>query len=358
MRRFLLILTLLYSHSGFAYEVDQFTRRDRRPQDSTEILDAEINLRVTQALNEANSGLMGSSIGKHRCDGTPDEQKESRLKLFSQLRDKLTNQNPIGLLETFAESNKNIQKRKINIEDSIYRTAQEHSQILKKFGIASVIQVNQVQIGSDKLGHFFNEGYSLYLQNYKRQDSSARTKSILFSSQSSESSFFGLETTKVKSYADLAANYDGSQFWNKLCGWPEKNISVSEKKYFESFKCAPNAYLKCENGNWAINPKQKISLKDFVTAAWDESINCSSFHEDIRESVFSEMTQRVYTYKGNPKQPCPAEPFTCLKLQTQYPAKVLNGILNPICKNIGQTQKKSPEVNLHNKSNSGVNKTQ
>lgn len=343
-----LLFFFIFNLNLWAYEVDQFTRRDEVPIDSTTILDQEIKKRLTQALADTNSGVLGTSFGAQNCSGTPEEQKNARFKLFENIHNQLVTQNPIGIIESFAEKNKDISKRTIPLSESIYKTSLEESLILKKFGVGSIIQVNGVQIGTDKLGHFFNEGYDIYLQNKNRQRVDEKASAGVRDSRSSEQGRYGLQTTLIKSYADMSTNQSGFRFWEKLCGFPTKEKTDAEKNYFQQHKCNPDAYLKCvidektKKGHWDFNPNQKFTLKDYVTDAWDESINCNSFDEKISGKVFSEMTRTVYTFKGNPKQPCPAEPQKCANLVNNPNSD--RRLLNPLCLKVGTKINKGEKI--------------
>ncbi len=341
---FALLISLSLVGTADAYEVDQFTRRNEPIRDSTAIIDDEISKRIQFALETSNPNTFEKLIGVSNCGGSAAEHKISRSKLFTNLRDALATQNPVGLIEALAEKNKSVAKRRILLDESIYKTAAEKSLILKNFGIASVISVNNQKIGTDKLGHFLNEGYEFYYAAHTHGTADEKVKSVLRNNKFSENGFSGFVTTKVKSYADMAANYDGSRFWDKLCGRLSTEATAEEKYYFEKNKCLPNAYLKCENGNWALNAKQKFTLKDYVTPAWDESINCSEFHADVESLIKTEMSRLSYMNNRDPKSPCPAEPNECLKIRDLYPSKVLKQITHPLCQIAAGVKPKSDSV--------------
>ncbi|MBC7419996.1 MAG: hypothetical protein H7328_04645 [Bdellovibrio sp.] len=314
-----------------AYEVDNFTRRDEVPKDSIEILDKEINSRIDKALKKANAGFF-----RDNCNSEDKvKRSESRLKLFTELKEFLVNDSIAnGELEEFAKDNAQVAKRKISFDESIYSSVKKFP-ILKRFGVAPVINVNRVQIGTDKLGHFFNQGYSIYLNNAKRPSYDDRASIGFLDSLESETSLYGLQTTGVKSYADMSANYDGQRFWEKLCGFPKTK---------DSTRCEPDAYLQCNtDGKWGLNLKQKFTLKDYVTSAWDEAINCSSFDPDNAEGIFNKMNKTAFTYKGNPLQPCPAEPQKCVEILEKYKS-VGKKTINPICRNVGKSLKENKPI--------------
>ncbi len=326
------LVALFISKTAFGYEVDQFTRRNEPIRDSTALIDAEINKRIQYALESTNPNTFEKLLGIQGCGGLAKDHSESRRRLFTNLRDYLATQNPIGLVEAWSEKNAAVAKRRIRADESIYKTAIEKSIIMKVFGITSVITANNQKIGTDKLGHFLSEGYQFYRKAHTHATETEKIDSVQKQNFFSEQGENGLATTNIKSYADMAANYDGTRFWNKLCGSVTKNSTPDQKNYFARNKCLPNSYLKCENGSWILDPEVKFTLKNYVTPAWDETINCSVYHKDIDTLVRSEISKVVYTYKGDPKRPCPAEPNACKGLRDSYPGKVFNNVVHPLCK--------------------------
>ncbi len=326
------LISILISQTAQCYEVDQFTRRNEPIRDSTALIDAEINKRIQYAVESTNPNTFEKLLGVSGCGDKASDHNDSRRRLFTNLSSYLVTGNPIGLVEAFAENNKSIDKRKIRTDESIYKTAIEKSIIMKVFGITSVIAVNNQKIGADKLGHFLSEGYEFYRKAHTHATIEQKKDSVRAQNTTSEKEENGMATTNIKSYADMAANYDGTRFWNKLCGAMTEDSTPTERNHFAKHKCLPNSYLKCENGVWVLNPKEKFTLKNYVTPAWDETINCSVYHKDIDALVRSEIFYRVESYESKMKRPCPVEPNACKGLRDSYPGKIFNNVIHPLCK--------------------------
>lgn len=335
--------------STLAYEVDQFTNRDKVPADST----ADINMIIKERIEKAVSNSNNQFFGLKQVDCQKDN-KEARRVLFENLKSYLVSNSDVGLVEKQVMKDENIDKRIIAVDQSIYNEAQQKNVILKgilkTFGIAPVIQVNEVQIGTDKLGHFLNEGYTLYLQNFSQSDEVKRKYNTALFNKSTENDYFGLKTTGIKSYADLAANYEGYQFWNRMCGKIYETSTQEEKDYFQKNKCTKNAYIRCSidletgKGQWTINELNKFNIEDYITPAWDESINCSGFREDMQSDIKSALSRRAYTYKGDPKKPCPAEPSKCKQITNKYSHSAMAHVISPECKSIVKSDKDSSKT--------------
>lgn len=347
---FFSVFILIFS-SAFGYEVDQFTRRDEIPQDSTAVLDQEVQERLAAAVKKANGGFL-----HFKCNGDFESRKESRLAIVSQIIDQLTTSKPIGVIEKFADKNPKIKKRVIPFQDSIYKDAKKYSKILNTAETTSVITLNGVQIGIDKLGHFFDQGFLGYRETFTSSNEKQKYLGGLTQSRRMEEDDYGSLTTGVFSYGDISANYDGQRFWEKLCGRENNDTSESDKQNIKKFGCKKDAYLQCDpnTGDWVLNPHQQFTFKDFVTPAWDESINCSLYSEDAKEFVSNEMNKRAFYYKGNVHQPCPAEPQKCIQFQKNYPSFVTEKLTSPVCLKIIAANNKKVKIDPQEKFKYGI----
>jgi hypothetical protein len=174
--------------------------------------------------------------------------------------------------------------------------------------LQSIIKVNGVNIGSDKLGHFFDQGFDLFQKEYSINSNSLTgendglTKALDYS-MSTEDGMFGLKSSGVKSYGDLSANYGGSVFW--------KDLSLGS-----------NPLVSCQDGKYKVS--RPFDFKDYVTDAWDEGINCSEYSDSMTQQVEANLKARNTS--------CPVEVAKCQGLEKKYSAEVLSKILSPTCK--------------------------
>lgn len=167
-------------------------------------------------------------------------------------------------------------------------------------GLEPVVNINNHKIGADKFGHFIDQGFEYY--ELKKKDSSD-VESILKFGESLEEGIFGLGSTKIKSYGDLAANYDGFLFWH--------SITDGTNPYFI---CVRGKYKKNKNFDW----------RDYITSAWDEGINCSEYSsKEMDKAVMQNIKNRGFT--------CPADSGECNKLANEYPNYVIKSIIGPKC---------------------------
>ncbi|MCD8523732.1 MAG: hypothetical protein LRY66_03805 [Saccharospirillaceae bacterium] len=229
--------------------------------DATVLLEQEVNRRLQLAVDRANRPVLkppqlrsGSDLHYPSC-----EQERLYDALAWQLARPV-----IGQLETFAEQNPHIERRSIPFRDSVYRDFlwQQSPSLVLSERVAAVIRVHGVEIGTDKLGHFFTEGYSYFEVTDRLQDSVE--EGVLFG-EWSESLYFGAQTTGVFSYADLAANLNGLRFWNRILAQhpdPLTGLGVTP-------------YVRCDHQRWQLT--EAFSFQGYVDSAWNESVNCSAF---------------------------------------------------------------------------------
>lgn len=340
----LFVFILLFQTLGLSAEVDQFTRRNEPIPDSLKILNEQLEELITSAIDSANQdmqGILGTQYFATPCDSANEKiKKKAREALFTHLKKKLTNDDPYnGVLEGFAKKDKRIKRKQISFQESIYSTSLQNKLISSVSELSPVININGIQIGTDKLGHFLSQGYTTY-NSAKQTLSTERAQQILTESKNLEQTYQGLDTTGVKSYADIAANYQGALFWSKICGFPpnkaelEATVYLDKMTYFKNYQCEKESFVECKNGRWRRNENTKINLADFVDHAWDEGINCSQYaNKTMAEAVYLEMNKRASeTLVKSRKSPCPVDIVQCSEIRKKYGAnKVNKTLISPVC---------------------------
>ncbi len=173
----------------------------------------------------------------------------------------------IGQLESLVNKSTHLDSIKIKFENSIYRDFRfsETPTISLTEKLAVLIRIGDTYLGSDKLGHFFTEGFSYYeivsdLDEYSALKFGEFTETILY----------GGLTTGVYSYSDLAANFNGLRFWNRILALKPDPLSHATSS---------TPYVSCVNKQWQL--AAKFDWADYVDPTWDEAINCSAFRNDI-----------------------------------------------------------------------------
>ncbi|MDA8793082.1 hypothetical protein N9N67_07545 [Bacteriovoracaceae bacterium] len=164
-----------------------------------------------------------------------------------------------------------------------------------------IVNIDGIYVGIDKLDHILSTGH-VYFEDYTKNFSTLSAMSI---GLRRENGSWGLAGTGVKSYGDLAANYAGLHFWANLID-------------------GEFPYIVCEDGKFKVN--KSFDIRNFITKAMDESINCSSYNtENIAKKIDSKAQQ-----VGLQKQ-CPVDPKECEKLKDYYTEAEFKYIVHKRC---------------------------
>lgn len=121
------------------------------------------------------------------------------------------------------------------------------------------MKVNDICIGSDKLGHFFQQGHD-YFEIARRRSGGTVAQAEEFGERT-EGGGFGLVTTGVFSNADLEANRQGLQFYDDL----------------------------------AANPRMTFDIANYISSDWNEESNPSFYEQSVAEQVWSNLLTNTWT---------------------------------------------------------------
>ncbi len=228
--------------------------------DAGPLLEAEVNCRLQLVVTMANRPVTKPTQLRSRPALQYPACEEERL--YDALAWDLARP-VIGQLETFAEEHPQISRRRVVFCDSVYRNFiwQQSPSLVLSERVAAVIRVDDVEIGSDKLGHFFTEGYSYFEVTDRLQDSVE--EGMLFG-EWSESLYFGAQTTGVFSFADLAANLNGLRFWNRI---------LAQSAFMQDVRL-PQGVVECI---------RKLRLQLDIWRQQPQLPLADSFHDDKRQ---------------------------------------------------------------------------
>ncbi|HEX4383102.1 MAG TPA: DUF4157 domain-containing protein, partial [Myxococcales bacterium] len=118
------------------------------------------------------------------------------------------------------------------------------------------MKVHGICIGSDKLGHFFQQGWTYAAT----AGGSGGTAAAEEQSERSEGGGFGLATTGVFSNADQEANRQGSKFYNDLVAAPGMTFSIA--RYISS------RWSEVDNSNFYEDSTGHQVWANVLTASW------------------------------------------------------------------------------------------
>ncbi|MBL7749596.1 MAG: DUF4157 domain-containing protein [Chitinophagaceae bacterium] len=154
------------------------------------------------------------------------------------------------------------------------------------------MKVNSLCIGSDKLGHFFQQGYDYYTNAHATGGSVATAEAF---GQSTEAGGFGLSTTGVYSNADLEANRRGLDFYNTLAGSPGLTFDISN--YINA------NWSEVNNPNYYESSVGNTVWRNLLTGTWYGSFGNNATGVSTASSVTltpsaSNRISGVYTYSA------------------------------------------------------------
>ncbi len=158
--------------------------------------------------------------------------------------------------------------------------------------ISPTVNLYGAQFGTDKIAHFFQQGYGYY-QIYNRASreglapDEAAQKAIRWG-QMSERTFYGTLVSGVYSNADLCANYAGMKFYQNLTR-PIKIGAVTKP-----------AVLSLKDGVWVFDESadlQKALLKPFLSNHLNEALNPSIYANYFGLRSFVRRTVRKRSCK-------------------------------------------------------------
>lgn len=264
-----------------AYEVDNFSARDSLIRDALPVLDSKVNGILDRAARDSRleaPGLCSVAV--------------LRQEILRWIRP-----DPTGILELWIEFTDSVEKTPIGVRTSVYRDLSFFdSPIMKMFGIGRSFKLAGQMVGTDKIGHFFMQG----LDFYDRVRGGVPLERVL-ESEHGEDGLWGLGTSGVKSWADIAANYQGYRFWSRLVE-------------------GPRAYFRCEEERgWVL--EEVFTWSDYVNPAWDEALNCSDMKIGIQTKVEQELKRRGWA--------CPVDPGICASLNR---LEYSNYLVSPVCR--------------------------
>jgi hypothetical protein len=283
--RFWVFAMVFISVQAYGSEIDTFTGSCEPLPD----LSFHLNEKVMEGLKEAAINANRMSRLRYYRDvypfrGTAGTDYCSLAALQSEIRKRFARALE-GQLETYLNELPPSAAARIDFDHSIYRdfTVEETPTLagLKKMG--AVVRMGPYRVGADKFGHFFSEGWSYFI---RVQENKGNIDEALLFGEMSESIYFGALTTGVFSFADLAANFNGLRFWNRVAGdhpdplFPEKEVKP---------------YFRCKNSQWVL--EADFDWREYVDPAWDERFNQSLFRNQM---LLEKVSKRIDSLKEEP----------------------------------------------------------
>lgn len=254
--RLCLLLIISIPSIGGAYETDQFNNRQQSIEDATAIM----NKQVTLAIASTIAGMYGS---------------RDEMKVVNGIYYKIGGKHWVDKLERYAMDSGEVERLDTPPHDSIYSGHPIYAtRVAALFGVGPTLKINNVLVGTDKLGHFLSQGRKFYRRMERMNDEGRAAEQSAYT----ERALFGQMTTGSYSNADLVANYEGYLFYKSLF---EDNVIEGKP-----------AILAWENDHWVM--QRPFDWANHVNDYWDEALNIN--HYDVM--LYSHMKKRLRTFCG------------------------------------------------------------
>lgn len=260
--RALLLFAACSATQALGYETDQHSNRTHPVKDSLEWMDMQVNLALERIESRRKP---------------PQTRKEAIVAVYFALggwhwADKI---------ERWAAKSKEVDKYPQSRYKNIYRGFPPWAiRVTFLFGTGRTFRVHDVMVGSDKLGHFFSQGFKYY----RRQLRGMSEERILRRGRRAERWFFGGLTTGVFSNADLVANYEGYRFYQSLF---EDDVIPGKP-----------AILVLKDGHYQV--QRKFTFADHINDYWDEALNPSYNARSVNKRLRRAIHKLCPEYEANP----------------------------------------------------------
>jgi hypothetical protein len=244
-----------------ALETDQFYAWGKPIEDSAEYLNAWVQLTIQSALDSR------SVHAPDDCESAVDDvQKHLQHSIFQPIELWVFSSDLVDRIPRGYEANRDYRSQYL-----LSRTFPlDYAHLLPP---SPTLQVNGVRFGSDKLAHFFSEGwwyYKYWRKNRDRQTPEELRRNLFQFGVKLERSIQGSTMSGVFSPADLEANYQGFIFYRQLCHGDEP-------------------LMVREDGRWYFS--ERFDFRDYIYPKWDESWNPNIYSERRWEGISNTMAR-------------------------------------------------------------------
>jgi hypothetical protein len=259
--RFMIILALAFATSASAAEVDPYYSWIYPPHDGTMAVDKAVNDKMQFGLSEVNRDIRREHLA---CRDVA--RRVLRPLWYTAFW------YPIGEARWWGadispQSRSEMEDRYARMH--VYRYSKLHLPG-HMIAIDPAVRVNDVMVGTDKIGHFFTQGekyydYFVFKKAHGASDKQAERYAIE-TGLKREFGFLGWRTNGILSYGDLESNYQGLRLFRSLCEDPERGLRFDKRKQ-----------------KWVLGAPFEISR--WVNPCWDEGYYPSAFAKHVDRYV-------------------------------------------------------------------------
>ncbi|MBT8072418.1 MAG: hypothetical protein HKP21_01800 [Xanthomonadales bacterium] len=246
--RFLLLPPILLTASlasapARALETDQFYAWGKPIDDSSQYLNAWVQLQFEFTLDSISAG------DSRDCESVVGKvQKRLQHSIYQPIELWILSSDLVDRIPRDPEADKDYRSNYLLAKTFTL----DYGRLLQP---SPTLQVNDIRFGSDKLAHFFSEGwwyYKHWKKNREELSEDALQHELFQFGVNLERWIQGTKMTGVFSPADLESNYQGFIFYRQLCHGEQ-----------------PLLYRRA--GRWHFS--DSFDIGDYIQPEWDESWN-------------------------------------------------------------------------------------
>jgi hypothetical protein len=277
----LALLAVMVTPDAHATETDQFTLPPQALDDLGPDLGAMVLAILRAEIDQLNARIDAKlQVDPHAATEAVDERG---------FAERVYTQTGVGLPESTIErtfrygdfSGRNVRFAP-SLNDSIYAWTFSPFPLAHLLTDCPTIRLYGTDLGTDKLGHIFQQGYE-YFTRYldardRGEDDAAAIAGAVRYGVMTEMTFFGVMLTGVYSNGDLAGNIAGLAFYRNLF----HEVRVGDRTL--------GPVLRRESAHWFIDPARDSVelLGPFISEHLNEAYNPSAYYfsvERIRDNI-------------------------------------------------------------------------
>lgn len=274
---FSLIVIAALVLNAHAFETDQFNLPDKPLADIGDEVSDYVRENVDNAMSKLNAKISRlSACSENRGADCPSAEKTraelARLRapeaiareVFKLLGDGVPPYTKSGSWMEKHEFRAQPARFKTSIGDSIYRTTW-----LNYYSISETVRIYGIEFGTDKIAHIFQQGYTYWriaekMRGRGRDEKSAVRKAVNWG-KNTEKTYYGFFVSLAYSNGDLAANFAGMKFYERLAG----RTMIGDRTL--------EPLVTSESGLWRFRmPESEVNatiLKPFISEHLNEAFN-------------------------------------------------------------------------------------
>lgn len=277
------------SSVGLAFETDQYNLPPQPLADIGDEVSDYVEQNLRKAVGKINAGISarqsclekdGAKQKGIKCESPDDERAKLKfLRSENAVAREVYNLLGSGVIP-FTKSGSWMESHHFRAQPARYKTDYSKSIFfafpINYITVSSTVNLYESQFGTDKIAHFFQQGYS-YFKIYNRAldeeltTDKAVEKAIRWG-QMTERTFYGTLVSGVYSNADLCANYVGMKFYLGLT----RPIKIGDN--------TRPAVLLLKDGIWKFDETiglRKNLIKPFLSNHLNEALNPSIFTKNF-----------------------------------------------------------------------------